>query len=48
MTQLTSLGEAELVTYIKVEKADGTVRYLRVQGETTAEITAAEYEEAMA
>ena len=43
MSQSTSLGQATMTTYIKVEKQDGSVLYYKVVDEQNIEITEQEY-----
>lgn len=43
MSQITQIGEADLETFIKVEKKDGRVLYFRVVDEQNIEITEQEY-----
>lgn len=43
MGQVTSFGEANLVSYIKVEKKDGTIIYYKVVDGQNTEITEQEY-----
>lgn len=40
---MTAFGEAEVISWYKVEKADGRVFYHRVKGETDTEVTEEEY-----
>lgn len=43
MTQGTAFGEASLDAYLKVEKANGTTRYIQVVDGQNIEITEAAY-----
>ncbi len=45
MTKDTVFGEAELITYMKVEKKDGRVFYYKVVDGQNIEITEKEYKE---
>lgn len=44
MAQLTVPADGEVVTLMKVERTDGTVRYLRVADDETVEITKEQYD----
>lgn len=46
MSQITQLGEAELDSYIKIARADGTTEYYRVLNGANTPLSAAQYEQA--
>ena len=45
MTQDTAFGEAELTTYMKVERKNGQVAYFKVVNGLNTEISEKEYKE---
>lgn len=45
MAQHTAFGAASLVTYIRVDKADGSILYYKVVDEENVQITEQEYKE---
>lgn len=45
MSQQTVFGEVELSALLKVDKADGSVKYYRVINDQNIEITEEEYRE---